>query len=78
MMLHEFQNCGYWGSQTFVWFFWLVLVIVFFLMLSPLVRKKLARSKNKPHEILLERLARGEINEDDYEKRKMIIERDSK
>lgn len=74
----EFQNCGYWGSQTFIWFFWLILVIVFFLMLSPFVRKNLSRTSKKPLEILLDRLARGEISEEDYEKRKIIIERDSK
>lgn len=66
------------GIHGFWWIFWLVLigvVVLYALGRSGLLRRAGLES---PHDVLQRRLASGEINADDYEQRKALLDRDAK
>lgn len=67
-----------WGMHLFWWIFWLMALIAFLLLLTPVPRQQMKRLQETPRETLLRRLARGEINEAEYERRKAIIDRDAR
>lgn len=64
----------FWGMHLLWWVFWVVLIIVFFSLLTPVPRHKL---RETPIEILKRRYAAGEISSQEYEERKSRLERDS-
>ncbi|MDP3651791.1 MAG: SHOCT domain-containing protein [Rhodoferax sp.] len=73
-----FHDYGYMvGMHTFWWFFWVVVVIaiVFWGRGDSWARRQ--RPRETPHELLQRRLANGEISPEEYEKRKVILDRDS-
>lgn len=73
-----FHDYGYMvGMHIFWWFFWVVVVlaIVFWGRGDSRVRRE--RPRETPLELLRRRLANGEISPEEYEKRKVILERDS-
>jgi putative membrane protein len=65
------------GMHALWWIFWVA--VVFALVFwggggSPACRE---RPRETPHEMLRRRLANGEITTEEYEKRKVILDRDS-
>lgn len=65
------------GMHAFWWVFWVVVVIALAVWGrgdSPARRDRL---RETPHEMLRRRLANGEVNAEEYEKRKAILDRDS-
>ena len=62
----------FWGMHVFWWLFWVAIVVVLFLSLTPTSR----RQTERPLDILQRRYAAGEITTQEYEERKAVIERD--
>jgi putative membrane protein len=65
------------GMHALWWIFWIA--VVFALVFwgrggSPACRE---RPRQTPHEMLRRRLANGEITTEEYEKRKVILDRDT-
>jgi putative membrane protein len=63
----------FWGMHLFWWLFWIVLIVTFFSVLTPVPRR---RARETPLEILQRRYAAGEISSEEYEERKVKLERD--
>ena len=73
-----FPNSGYMtGMPIFWWLFMIAVVIalVFWGLGGSTTRRD--RSREAPHEVLRRRLASGEISTEEYEKRKIVLDRDS-
>lgn len=73
-----FHDYGYMvGMHIFWWFFWVVVVlaIVFWGRGESGARRE--RPRETAHELLRRRLANGEISPEEYEKRKVILDRDT-
>ena len=68
----------YWGfgMHLFWWVFWVLLIVLFFVMLTPVPRKRAHLYRQTPLEILQRRYAAGEITTEEYEERKARLERD--
>lgn len=69
------------GMHALWWFFWIAVVIAMVIALvfrdrgSPPGYREPVRET--PHEVLLRRLASGEISAEEYEKRKVILDQDT-
>ena len=72
-----YDNAAFFGMHFFWWFFWIILWVGFFSMLRPVPHKHWQRMRETPIDILNRRLASGEINEQDYDSRKSVIERNT-
>jgi putative membrane protein len=55
------------------WVFWLILWVTFFSILTPVPRRQWQRMRETPKEILLRRLASGEISEKEFESRNLVL-----
>ncbi len=64
------------GMHFFWWAFWLMLIIPFFFIATPVRRKTVQLYRENPLGILQRRYAAGELTTEDYEDRKSRIERD--
>ena len=64
------------GMHLLWWFFWIVIWVSFFSFLTPVSRRRMKEYREPPRDTLLRRFSRGEISEQDYERAKVIIERD--
>ncbi len=64
------------GMHLFWWMFWVMLIISFFLLATPVRRKTVRLYRENPFGILQRRYAAGEITTEEYEQRKTRIERD--
>ena len=73
----HFYDSGYFGMHFFWWFFWILLWVSFFSYATPVPRRHLKRLHGTPLDILQRRLASGEITEQEYESRKLKIDRDA-
>lgn len=71
----HYDNVAFFGMHFFWWFFWIILWVVFFSMLRPVSHKHWRQMRETPIDILNRRLANGEINEQEHDSRKSIIER---
>ena len=65
----------YWGMHWIWWILWIILLIWIFL--TPWDIPGQRKKKDSPLHILQKRYAAGEINTEEYEERKKVIERDS-
>ena len=65
------------GMHWIWWIFWVALVgsIVFYGWAGPSDRRRGPRES--PHEVLKRRLANGDISAEEYEKRKVLLDRDA-
>lgn len=63
------------GAGMFFWLIILVLIIWFLIRL--ISGKDSNKEKVSPQDILAERYARGEIDEDEYKKRKAVLDKES-
>jgi putative membrane protein len=66
------------GMHYVWWFVWLMLIIPFFFLATPVRRKTVRLYRENPFGILQRRYAAGEITTEEYEERKSRIERDSR
>ena len=64
----------FWGMHMLWWVFWIVLVVAFFSVATPVPRR---RMRETPLEVLKRRYAAGEITTAEYEERKDKLTRDS-
>lgn len=74
-----FQDYGYMvGMHSFWWIFWVVLIVamVFYWGRRDDSADREGR-RQTPHELLRERFAKGEIDTNEYEQRKAVLDRDS-
>lgn len=56
------------------WIFWIVLIGV---LLFSMRNRNGQRRRESPHEVLRRRLANGEIDAEEYERRKALLDRDT-
>lgn len=68
---------GWWflGMHVFWWLFWIVLIIGFASIFTPVPRQQATRET--PLELLQRRYAAGEISGEEYEQRKAVLTRDA-
>jgi uncharacterized membrane protein len=66
---------SFWGMNAIWWAFWIILIVSFFAMATPVSRSR-ARLYDDPMSILQRRLARGEIDSAEYEERRATLTRD--
>lgn len=67
-----YENYGYWGMHFVWWIIWIILLFWIFATPYPIPGKK--SRKNTPLDLLKKRFAAGEINKEEYEEKKKIIE----
>ena len=67
-------NNYYWGMNFVWWIIWGLLV--FWIFATPYDIPGQRRKKNSPLDILQKRFASGEINNDEYQEKKKILEND--
>ncbi len=67
----------YWGWYLFAtWIFWILLIAVFFSLATPVPRSTARRYRETPLDVLQRRYAEGELTTEEYEERRMRLERD--
>jgi putative membrane protein len=71
-------NAPIFGMHLLWWCFWLFIWVGFFSLFFPVRRSRWQSIQETPLDTLKRRLAKGEIDEQDYERRKTILERDSR
>ena len=64
------------GMHAIWWIFWVVLVITLLFWGGGSSARR-NKPRETPHETLRRRLASGEVNTEEYEKRKALLDRDS-
>ena len=77
--MFHFYDSGWWGfgMHLFWWIFWIVMIVAFFSLLTPVSRRRAHLYRQTPLEILQRRYAAGEITTQEYEERKTRLERDA-
>ena len=65
------------GMHAVWWVFWVGLVILLLFWGGGKNSARRGKPRETPHEALRRRLASGEVSTDEYEKRKMLLDRDS-
>lgn len=77
--MHMFSDGGYYmgGMHGLWWLVWIVLIGV--LIFSGWGRSgdRRRETHETPHEVLKRRLANGDISADEYEQRKLLLDRDA-
>lgn len=65
-------NWDFWGMHLFWWIIWIILLVWIFL--TPWGVPGQRTKKDTPLDILKKRFARGELNKEEYEEKKKILE----
>ena len=65
------------GMHAVWWVFWVGLVISLLFWSGGSNSARRGKNRETPHEALRRRLASGEVSTDEYEKRKMLLDRNS-
>ena len=63
----HYGEWGFWGMHIFWWLFWVAVIVVLFLPITPVSR---GRRRETPLEVLQRRYAAGEVSTEEYEERK--------
>lgn len=71
----HFDGWGFLGMHVFWWLFWIVLILALFGLFEPVPRR---RVRETPLQVLQRRYAAGELSTQEYEERKVRLERDAK
>ncbi len=66
----------FWGMDLIWWVLWLI--VIFWIFATPYDIPGQRRRKDSPLDILQKRFASGEINKEEYQERKKILEDDLK
>lgn len=66
----HYGEWGFWGMHVFWWLFWVAVIVVLFLPLTPVSR---GRRRETPLEVLQRRYAAGDISTEEYEERKIKL-----
>ncbi|WP_018616980.1 SHOCT domain-containing protein [Segetibacter koreensis] len=66
------SNGMFWGMHFLWWLFLLLIVAVFFVFRNNIIQR--TSDKESPLDILKKRFARGEINKEEYEERRRVLE----
>ena len=72
--MHFYEGYHFWGMHLFWWIIWVVIFIWIFA--TPYEIPGERKRKNSPLDILQKRYAGGSITKEEYEERKVILERD--
>jgi putative membrane protein len=73
-MYYGYENMM--GMHAFWWFFWVAVIIAWAIWFRDASPTNQRRARETPHEVLRRRLASGEISTEEYEKRKVLLDRD--
>jgi putative membrane protein len=65
------------GMHALWWVFWAGLIAYFLFWNGSANSARRNKPRETPHEALRRRLASGEVNAEDYERRKVLLDRDS-
>jgi putative membrane protein len=68
-----YYQSGYFGMHFIWWCFWVILWVSFFSLLTPVPRRQWKKMREAPKDILLRRLASGEISEKEFESRTLLM-----
>ena len=71
----HYVGWSFWGMHFFWWLFWIVGIVVFVSLLSPVPR---GRRRETPLELLQRRYAAGEVSTEEYDECKAKLECDTK
>ncbi len=72
-MWHMYDDGNFYGMHLIWWFIWIVLLIWVFL--TPWGYRGRRGKEETPLDILKKRFASGEINKEEYEERKQVLEK---
>ncbi len=61
---------GFWGMSIFWWLFWVLALVIFFSLLTPVPRSRLRDRRETPLDILQRRHAAGELTTAEYDERR--------
>lgn len=67
-----YEGYHYWGMHLIWWFVWMILI--FWIFAIPYNIPGQRAKKDTPLDILKKRLASGEINKDEYQENKKLID----
>lgn len=72
-----FYDHGFGFGGGFMWLLWILLIVAIVLVAKALVsgNRDGGRSAKSALEVLQERFARGEIDEEEYERKRKVLER---
>ena len=72
-----FDGHGFGFGGGFMWLFWILLIIVIVWAVRAMLSADINRrgSAKSPLEILQERFARGEIDEEEFERKRKLLEK---
>lgn len=70
--MHYLQEGHYWGMHWFWWILWVIMLIWIFAIPADIPGQR--KKKDSPLDILKKRYASGEIDTNEYEERKGILE----
>lgn len=73
MWHHMYDDGNFYGMHLIWWFIWIVLLIWVFL--TPWGYRGRRRKEETSLDILKKRYASGEINKEEYEERKQVLEK---
>lgn len=71
----HYDGHHFWGMHWFWWILWLI--FIFWIFVIPYDIPGQRKKKDSPLDILKRRFAAGEINKEEYEEKKSILERDN-
>jgi putative membrane protein len=69
-------NSYYWGMNLLWWMFWAVMLIVILAYATPVSRPR--RGSSDPRLILQRQYAAGDIDTEEYERRRAVLEGDGR
>jgi putative membrane protein len=67
---------SFFGMNFLWWLFWIILIIAFFGMVTPVSRREHRRTRVSALDILQRRYAAGELSTAEYEERRAVLLRD--
>ena len=71
-MWYTYDGGHFWGMHFLWWIFWLFVII--WIIATPWYIPGKHRKRDTPLDILKKRYARGEINKEEFEERKKVLE----
>jgi putative membrane protein len=69
-----FYSGNYWGMNLIWWVIWMIMI--FWIFATPYNISGQRTKKDSPLDILQKRFASGQINNDEYQEKKKILEND--